>query len=177
MVSIDNDLCTACGICVAECPRGALSLEDDHVVVDGSLCSSCGACVDACPNEAITLNEIVTSPPLATSARAGTAVATRAGAPERSPERSSSVPTRDYAKRELAQKAFSGLWALVGFLLERERVRPIDKSDYGAAGTPARGTGRRATARGGGRSCPGGGGRGRSASGKRRRMRSERRNV
>ncbi len=176
MVSIDNDLCTACGICVADCSRGALSLEDDHVVVDGSLCNSCGACVDACPNEAITLAEIVTSPPLATSARAGTAVATRAGAPERSPERSSSLPTRDYAKRELAQKAFSGLWALVGFLLERERVRPVDRSGYGA-GTPVRGTGRRVTARGGGRSCPGGGGRGRSGSGKRRRMRSERRNV
>ncbi|MHB1020744.1 MAG: 4Fe-4S binding protein, partial [Coriobacteriia bacterium] len=47
--------CTACGICVDECPTSALDLEDIAVLARPDDCTECGTCQDVCPNEAITL--------------------------------------------------------------------------------------------------------------------------
>ena len=44
--------CTACGICIDECPVEAIS-EGDIYKIDPELCTDCGACADVCPNEAI----------------------------------------------------------------------------------------------------------------------------
>ena len=52
---VDKDLCTACGICVDECPTSALDLEDTAVLARPNDCSECGTCEEVCPNEAITL--------------------------------------------------------------------------------------------------------------------------
>ncbi len=51
---IDENLCTACGTCVDECPVGAIEL-DDVAKVDEELCTDCRACVKVCPNDAISL--------------------------------------------------------------------------------------------------------------------------
>jgi NAD-dependent dihydropyrimidine dehydrogenase PreA subunit len=52
---VDTDLCTACGICVDECPTNALDLEDVAVLARPDDCSECGTCQEVCPNEAIEL--------------------------------------------------------------------------------------------------------------------------
>ena len=52
---VDPDLCTACGICVDECPTSALDLEDIAVLARPEDCTECGTCADVCPSEAIEL--------------------------------------------------------------------------------------------------------------------------
>ena len=48
--------CTACGRCVAVCPKGAVHFGELHdkpcALTDRTLCVECGACVDVCPCEA-----------------------------------------------------------------------------------------------------------------------------
>ena len=44
--------CVACGICIDECPVGAIS-EGDIYVIDGDTCVRCGVCASVCPNDAI----------------------------------------------------------------------------------------------------------------------------
>lgn len=51
-VTINKEVCIACGACVAGCPVGALTLED-VAVCDENTCIDCGACVGTCPVEAI----------------------------------------------------------------------------------------------------------------------------
>lgn len=46
--------CASCGICLARCPSGALSL-DGQVHIDVSRCSHCGSCLGPCP--AVTFRE------------------------------------------------------------------------------------------------------------------------
>jgi heterodisulfide reductase subunit C2 len=60
-VSVDEDLCSGCGICVMVCPYEAPSLfeketngsKDRLSQVDQNKCMSCGTCVAACPLGAI----------------------------------------------------------------------------------------------------------------------------
>ncbi len=52
---VDADNCTACGICVDECPTSALDLEDIAVLARADDCTECGTCEEVCPNEAIKL--------------------------------------------------------------------------------------------------------------------------
>ncbi len=54
-VKVDSNLCSACGICVDECPNGVIDLEDVAVMARPEDCTECGICVDACPNGALTL--------------------------------------------------------------------------------------------------------------------------
>ena len=44
-----NELtCVHCGTCMTVCPVGALSLEQDRVVIDRARCNSCQVCTQAC---------------------------------------------------------------------------------------------------------------------------------
>ncbi len=49
-----NNRCTACGICVRECPKKAIKLVD-IAVVNPSACVSCGICEKVCPRNAISV--------------------------------------------------------------------------------------------------------------------------
>ncbi len=52
---VDADSCTACGICVDECPTSCLDLEDVAVLARPDDCTECGTCEEVCPSDAIHL--------------------------------------------------------------------------------------------------------------------------
>lgn len=54
---VNPDDCTACGLCVDECPAEAISMEEEVAVVDANTCTDCELCVDVCPSEAIEMVE------------------------------------------------------------------------------------------------------------------------
>jgi len=43
-------LCTHCGLCVEECPAGALEWQDGLVHWDATLCRECDTCTNTCPH-------------------------------------------------------------------------------------------------------------------------------
>lgn len=53
-VQVDASLCSGCGVCVDECPRGAIVVRDT-ASIDADLCTGCGVCVEACPVGALSL--------------------------------------------------------------------------------------------------------------------------
>lgn len=52
---VDSNLCTACGICIDECPQSCYDLEAVAVLARPDDCTECEICVDACPSGAITM--------------------------------------------------------------------------------------------------------------------------
>lgn len=44
--------CIGCGVCIASCPAGALSLSPQGVRTESGLCRHCGRCFEVCPAEA-----------------------------------------------------------------------------------------------------------------------------
>jgi len=46
--------CLACGVCMDECPIGAVKKVDVYVI-DAKLCNNCGICDEVCPSEAIVI--------------------------------------------------------------------------------------------------------------------------
>jgi ferredoxin len=53
-MKIDLDRCTGCGICVQDCPLGAIKIRERKVSLDDR-CIYCGACERICPQEALSL--------------------------------------------------------------------------------------------------------------------------
>ena len=48
--------CISCGLCIDVCTHGALSFDDeDVIIVDRVKCAACGECVDVCPEGAFEL--------------------------------------------------------------------------------------------------------------------------
>jgi len=47
-----NKRCIACGICAANCPVNAITIED-KAIVDYNLCIGCGECITLCPQNAM----------------------------------------------------------------------------------------------------------------------------
>ncbi len=54
VASVNERICSGCGLCVEVCPYGARSIDQEaHIArVNAALCQGCGACVVACPNGA-----------------------------------------------------------------------------------------------------------------------------
>ena len=69
-VSIDSEKCTGCGLCISDCQRRDLKIENNKAVPLNNACFLCGHCVAICPENAVILNglndepcEIPTGPP------------------------------------------------------------------------------------------------------------------
>ena len=51
---VNEEMCVGCGLCVAECPVDAISLqENDTALINDDGCIRCGHCHDVCPQEAV----------------------------------------------------------------------------------------------------------------------------
>ena len=50
---VNREMCTGCGICVDECPSGAISTDEGLARIDDSTCIRCGVCHEVCPSEAV----------------------------------------------------------------------------------------------------------------------------
>jgi len=51
---INEDLCVSCGVCVDDCPVGAITLkENQKAIINEDECIRCGRCHDVCPQEAV----------------------------------------------------------------------------------------------------------------------------
>ncbi len=58
IITIDEDKCTGCGLCVPECKEGALQIIEGKARLVGDLfCDGLGACLGTCPEGAITVEE------------------------------------------------------------------------------------------------------------------------
>lgn len=58
IIRIDDEKCNGCGLCVPNCPEGALQMVDGKAkVVSDIYCDGLGACIGHCPEGAITIEE------------------------------------------------------------------------------------------------------------------------
>jgi len=64
MPHIDPNKCNGCGLCVTDCPTGAVAMQGAvAIIAHPDLCSYCADCEDICPMEAIGLPyQIVIAP-------------------------------------------------------------------------------------------------------------------
>ncbi len=65
-VTINNDLCKGCGLCVSVCPKKILKLDVDRLnskgyhptsCIDQSACIGCAFCAVQCPDMVITVEK------------------------------------------------------------------------------------------------------------------------
>ena len=58
IVKIDEEKCTGCGLCIPNCPEGAIQIIDGKArLVSDIFCDGLGACLGHCPEDAITTEE------------------------------------------------------------------------------------------------------------------------
>jgi ferredoxin len=58
IIKIDDTKCDGCGMCVPDCPEGALQIiENKARLVSDLFCDGLGACIGTCPQGAITVEE------------------------------------------------------------------------------------------------------------------------
>ncbi len=58
IIRIDDEKCNGCGLCVPNCPEGALQIIDGKArLVSDLFCDGLGACIGHCPEGAITIEQ------------------------------------------------------------------------------------------------------------------------
>jgi ferredoxin len=58
IIDIDEEKCNGCGLCIPNCPEGALQVIDGKArLISDLFCDGLGACVGYCPEGAITLTQ------------------------------------------------------------------------------------------------------------------------
>jgi NAD-dependent dihydropyrimidine dehydrogenase PreA subunit len=58
IITIDREKCTGCGLCIPNCPEGAIRIIDNKArLVSDLMCDGLGACLGHCPEGAITIEE------------------------------------------------------------------------------------------------------------------------
>lgn len=58
IIKIDDKKCTGCGLCIPNCPEGAIQLIDGKArLISDLFCDGLGACLGHCPEGAITIEE------------------------------------------------------------------------------------------------------------------------
>jgi ferredoxin len=58
IIKIDEDKCNGCGLCIPNCPEGALQMIDGKArLISDLFCDGLGACIGHCPEGAITIEE------------------------------------------------------------------------------------------------------------------------
>ena len=56
-LSLNEERCIGCGMCLEVCPRGVFEKNGRHVrIVDRDGCMECGACAKNCPVAAVTVD-------------------------------------------------------------------------------------------------------------------------
>ncbi|MBN2856798.1 MAG: 4Fe-4S binding protein [Candidatus Delongbacteria bacterium] len=58
IIKIDEDKCNGCGLCIPDCPEGALQMIDGKArLISDLFCDGLGACIGNCPQGAISTEE------------------------------------------------------------------------------------------------------------------------
>ncbi|TET21891.1 MAG: 4Fe-4S dicluster domain-containing protein, partial [Candidatus Cloacimonadota bacterium] len=58
IIQIDEEKCNGCGLCIPNCPEGALQIIDGKArLISDLFCDGLGACIGHCPEEAILIEE------------------------------------------------------------------------------------------------------------------------
>jgi Fe-S-cluster-containing hydrogenase component 2 len=109
MIFIDEDRCTACGLCLDACAQGAIVLGESGATIDQSLCAGCAACVAACPQGAIYEVEAAPVPMVAVSTEAQPAQVTLDGWQPTLIRARPAIASTLAAAAPLAVEALSGL--------------------------------------------------------------------
>ena len=53
---INRNICVACGACIKECPKSAISVfHGCYAMIDKKICIGCGKCAGICPTGCILL--------------------------------------------------------------------------------------------------------------------------
>lgn len=144
MIYVDENLCTACGVCVDTCDRGAISVGNRTASIDPTLCVSCGRCVDVCMTGAIISVEPVDSLPEPV-ALSSTDLSPSPSAPSQWPasrvspaapeSKGTPLPARSpgASKLDIIERVLAGIFSIADYALARRQT--------GRTGVPSRSSG------------------------------------